>query len=161
MDKLKEIKFDIQYIEENNSLTAFCFKETVRGRKLSIFKKLSKWTEDERESIFSSMPEVRDWFNVGAQIFDSRASKVESTPTTEITELEVGEGIFLTELLMRVGITDSKSEGKRLIIQKGISVNEIKEGNFLRTIDLQDFVDGKLLINKGKKVAHIVKTIGV
>lgn len=60
--------------------------------------------------------------------------------------------ITLIDLLNELKIVSSKSEGRRLIEQNGISVNQEKENNVDRVITKEDFNDGFVVIQKGKKV---------
>lgn len=60
--------------------------------------------------------------------------------------------ITLIDLLNELKIVLSKSEGRRLIEQNGISVNQEKENNVDRVITKEDFNDGFIVIQKGKKV---------
>ena len=60
--------------------------------------------------------------------------------------------ITLIDLLNELKIVSSKSEGRRLIEQNGISVNQEKENNVNRVITKEDFNDGFIIIQKGKKV---------
>lgn len=60
--------------------------------------------------------------------------------------------ITLIDLLNELKIVSSKSEGRRLIEQNGISVNQEKENNVDRVITKDDFNDGFIIIQKGKKV---------
>ena len=60
--------------------------------------------------------------------------------------------ITLIDLLNELKIVSSKSEGRRLIEQNGISVNQEKENNVDRAITKEDFNDGFIVIQKGKKV---------
>ena len=60
--------------------------------------------------------------------------------------------ILLIDLLNELKIVVSKSEGRRLIEQNGISVNQEKEKSIDRIITNVDFKDGFIIIQKGKKV---------
>ena len=60
--------------------------------------------------------------------------------------------INVLDLLTEVGIVSSKSEGRRLMEQNGISINQEKETNTDRIITKADFVNGELIVQKGKKV---------
>lgn len=60
--------------------------------------------------------------------------------------------ITLIDLLNELKIVSSKSDGRRLIEQNGISVNQEKENNVDRVITKEDFNDGFIIIQKGKKV---------
>ena len=68
-------------------------------------------------------------------------------------------GIPLTELLSLSNIVSSKSEGRRMIEQNGISVNGIKEKDTNKIVRFNDFVNNELVIQKGKKVFKKIKLI--
>ena len=84
-------------------------------------------------------------------------SNSESIPTTEMNRSTFEEGIALLDLLMEIGLIPSKGEGKRLVQQNGISVQEVVVADFAKVINLEDFVDGNLMIRKGKKVFHRIQ----
>lgn len=84
-------------------------------------------------------------------------SNSESIPTTEMSRSTFEEGIALLDLLMEIGLIPSKGEGKRLVQQNGISVQEVIVADFAKVINLEDFVDGNLMIRKGKKVFHRIQ----
>ena len=67
------------------------------------------------------------------------------------------KGIGILDLLKNVGLTKSNSEGRRLIEQGGISIDDVKVEDIDRIITLDDFKDGKVLIRKGKKVYHQIR----
>ncbi len=69
----------------------------------------------------------------------------------EIKETMLENGILLTDLLNLSNIVSSKSEGRRMIEQNGISVNGIKEKNINKLITLNDFSNDELIVQKGKK----------
>lgn len=82
----------------------------------------------------------------------------ESIPTTDITLS--GDGIDLISLLTMVELVNTRSEGRRLILQGGIYLEDrqIKQHDYLVT--QQDFDDkGFLLLRKGKKVYHRVRLV--
>lgn len=60
-------------------------------------------------------------------------------------------GLPLTDLLNLSNIVSSKSEGRRMIEQNGISVNGTKENDVNKLITTTDFNNDKLIIQKGKK----------
>lgn len=59
-------------------------------------------------------------------------------------------GLLLTNLLVQSGLVSSKSEGRRMIEQNGISLNSNKESDVNRTITSEDFKNNILIIQKGK-----------
>ncbi len=59
--------------------------------------------------------------------------------------------INILDLLVNVNIVSSKSEGKRLINQNGISINQVKQASISRIVTKKDFEKGFIIIKKGKK----------
>ena len=63
----------------------------------------------------------------------------------------IENGILLTDLLVLTKVVSSKSEGRRLVEQNGISINKNKENDITKLITINDFKDNTLIIQKGKK----------
>ena len=80
-------------------------------------------------------------------------------PSTDLTKEELGEGIQIIDLLAKCGLISSKGEGRRLITQNGISVNDAKVTDIFLEIKEDDFTDNELVIKKGKKVHHKVNLV--
>lgn len=83
----------------------------------------------------------------------------ENIPTTELTQAELGEGMTLIDLMSKASLIKSKSEGRRLIDQSGVTVNDLVVGDVGTRVTESDFEDGKLMIRKGKKVYHRIKLV--
>lgn len=75
----------------------------------------------------------------------------ENIEEVEIDKSLVENGILLTDLLVLTKIVPSKSEGRRMIEQNGISINGAKENDVNKLITKKDFNNGELIIQKGKK----------
>ena len=71
-------------------------------------------------------------------------------PTTELDSLESS---LLLDLMIKAGLIASKSEGRRLIEQGGVSVNGEKVTDPNLTIDVNSLKEG-IKVKKGKKVFH-------
>ena len=72
----------------------------------------------------------------------------------EIFEIEytvANQGILLIDLLLMSGMVPSKSEGRRMIQQNGISINGEKENDVNSIITIEKFNNNELVIQKGKK----------
>ena len=69
----------------------------------------------------------------------------------EIDKSLVENGILLTDLLVLTKIVPSKSEGRRMIEQNGISINGSKENDVTKQITIDAFENNALVIQKGKK----------
>ncbi len=83
----------------------------------------------------------------------------ENMPTTELIKAELGEGITVIDLMTKAGLIKTKSEGRRLIEQSGVTVNDKVVDDVNAAVTEKDFEEGKLIIKKGKKVYHRVKLV--
>ena len=84
-------------------------------------------------------------------IFAGKGSS-ENMPTVSFTETDFVDGkLSVTEALIRAEIAKSKGEGKRLIEQGGITVNDEKVSDVFATIDRSTF-DSEVILKKGKKI---------
>lgn len=93
----------------------------------------------------------------GAKALFGGGANTDNMPTTEISESDLTDGsIGILELLLLVGLIPSKGEGRRLVEQGGISVNDEKVLAISHTLTNSDFEKGFLIIKKGKKVFHKV-----
>ena len=81
----------------------------------------------------------------------------ESIPTTELSRKQLDNGINIIELLVMTGLAPSKGEGRRLVNQGGISIEDFKVESIDHSVCTADFTEGKLIIKKGKKTYHRVK----
>jgi len=75
----------------------------------------------------------------------------ENMPTTRI-ELENGTNIL--DIMLFAKLIPSKSEGRRLVQQGGVYVNDNVISDVNLVIDLSYFVNGEMIIRKGKKNYH-------
>ena len=87
---------------------------------------------------------------ISEEVF-SKGYSSEGMPSVDIT---ISDNMNILDLLVKTNIASSKSEGRRLIIGNGISINSCKQTNpdLIITEDL--FKNNSLVISKGKKT-HI------
>lgn len=78
----------------------------------------------------------------------------ENIPSTEIDDSFFAEDPKVIDAIKLVGFVKSNSEGRRLVDQGGISLGDNKAKSFDEPITKDLFVDGELLLRKGKKVYH-------
>ncbi len=93
-----------------------------------------------------------------ARALFAEGGKSADIPTTVYSKAELDEGKDLITLLVDTKLAKTRSEGRRLILQGGITVNDTKITEFdkkFTTADLNE--DGVLLIKKGKKGYHQIK----
>ncbi|KSU13978.1 tyrosine--tRNA ligase [Lactococcus lactis] len=71
-------------------------------------------------------------------------------PEVFVSKENLLDNFNLQDLLKQSGIVNSKSEGKRLSEQGGISINDERITDPDKRITLSDFVDNQLIIKRGK-----------
>jgi tyrosyl-tRNA synthetase len=125
---------------EIEDIKDLCSKDIREAKKLLAFE-VTKLVHGEEEAI-KARKTAEDLF-AGIGISDNM-------PTKKINENLLD--INILDLLINVEIVSSKSEGRRLMEQNGISINQEKEANINRVITKEDFKDGFIIIQKGKKV---------
>lgn len=76
-----------------------------------------------------------------------------SVPTTVVYDIA---DMKLIDLLQECGLTASRGEGRRLIIQGGVAINGNKVKDEFLTVTDSLFEGGEMLIKKGKKIYHRV-----
>lgn len=86
-------------------------------------------------------------------IFVGGQADVDNMPVAYVGEDEfTDDKVGLTAVLVDAGVAKSKGEGRRLIEQGGISIDDVKQTDPTATLDKKDFEKGYVLLKKGKKV---------
>ena len=73
----------------------------------------------------------------------------ENMPTYELEKITGEQGVM--DVLVEAGFIPSKGEGRRLVQQGGLSINGEKMTDFGLRLTEDLFVDGKVVVKKGKK----------
>ena len=81
-----------------------------------------------------------------AEIFAGQSS--DNMPTVEVAD---AVGKKLLDVLAAAKIIDSKAEGRRLIAQSGLTLNDAKVSDVDYILTAADFIDGAAVVRKGKK----------
>lgn len=80
------------------------------------------------------------------------AGSHENMPTVTLTAQDFTDGkIGLLSVMVKGGMSASNGEARRLVVQGGVSVNDVKAANPSQSFTPDDFADG-IIIKKGKKV---------
>ena len=80
-------------------------------------------------------------------------TNVDTMPTFELSAEDfTDDAIAVNEVLVKAGIAKSKGEGRRLIEQGGVSVDDVKPTSPVATISKADFEKGYVVVKKGKKI---------
>ncbi len=91
----------------------------------------------------------------GARALFSKGVDTDNMPTTALTADDFTDGcISVLDLLIKCSLIPSKGEGKRLIQQGGLSIDDIKITDMFAKLSTADFEKGYVVIKKGKKIHH-------
>lgn len=76
---------------------------------------------------------------------------LDNVPSVEITEEALKEGLNLIGILVEAEFIKSRSEGRRLVEQNGLSLNDERIKDFNYIVEEKDFTDGSALVKRGRK----------
>lgn len=93
-----------------------------------------------------------------AEALFGKGGSTENMPTVSIAAAELEKGILILDLLTSTGIIPSKSEGRRLISQGGLTINNEKVENMDRVVTADDLKNGEIIVRRGKKSFHRIVT---
>jgi len=128
MDEINEMaKWQGSELNKAKEILAYEITKTVHG-------------QEEAEKVQAS---ARGLFSKGAEM------DLTSVPCTDISA-----GLSAIEVLEAMKLIPSRGEGRRLITQGGVSLNGEKITAHDQIISAEDFKDGYILVQKGKKVYH-------
>ena len=124
-------------------------EKTMEGAQFNKAKELLAF---ELTKLVHGEEEANKALEAARSLFSANTSSA-NMPTTEIEASELTDGgMNILDLLVRCGLAPSKGEGRRLVTQNGISVNDAKFTDPKGSVDLS----GEVVIKKGKKVFHKV-----
>ena len=90
-----------------------------------------------------------------ARALFSGSGNLDNMPSYTLSKDDLTDGkIAVNDILFKAGMTKSKGEGRRLIEQGGVSVNDKKVASAVETVCADDFSDGSIVVKKGKKVFY-------
>ncbi len=99
--------------------------------------------------------EEADKAQEAARALFGKGQNTDNMPSTELTSGDLDDGsVGVLDLLLKCGLVPSKKEGRRLIEQGGISVDDKKIADVYAKVGAADFEKGYVVIKKGKKVYH-------
>ncbi len=89
----------------------------------------------------------------GARALFSGKGNTDNMPTTALAADDFADGkIQLIDMMLKAGIIKSRGEGRRLIEQGGVTVNDVKAASFADVVELEKFSEGNVIVKKGKKI---------
>lgn len=106
---------------------------------------LTKLVHDEEEAVKAQ---------TAAKALFAGGADNSNMPSTSLTDDDFADGVVsVLDMMIKAGIAKSKGEGRRLIQQGGVAVNDEKVTDVNMTLSASDF-DSDVILRKGKKVFH-------
>lgn len=120
--------------------------ETLRGAELNPIKKLLAW----RITALIHGKEAADQAQKQAEELFEGGGRSDNMESYELSRDALGE-LKILDFLAEHHLVPSKGEGRRLIQQKGISLNEHPFDDPFRVFTEADFPNGECILRRGKK----------
>ena len=92
-----------------------------------------------------------------AEALFGKSNDMSEIPTTDISKAEFDEKSRITDIMLVCGLIPSLGEGRRLIQQGGVRIDDEKVDDVNLSVTLPE--SGEFIIQKGKKVFHRVRVI--
>ena len=106
---------------------------------------LTKLVHDEEEAVKAQ---------TAAKALFAGGADNSNMPSTTLTDDDFTDGVVsVLDMMIKAGIAKSKGEGRRLIQQGGVAVNDEKVTDVNITLSASDF-GSEVILRKGKKVFH-------
>ena len=125
---------------ETSDIKQLCQKDIREAKRILAFE-VTKLVHGEEEAVNAKKASEALFNGIG---------KSDNMPTIELSK-EILD-INIIDLLVKSELVESKSEARRLIDQKGISLNQEKINSKETIITNKELNDNSLIIQKGKKV---------
>ncbi len=93
-----------------------------------------------------------------AKAIFSGAADLDNMPSTALTDDDFTDGVIdILDILMKAEITKSRGEGRRLVQQGGISVDDAKVTDFAMSFTQDALKANPIVVKKGKKIFHKIE----
>lgn len=130
-------------MEEINSLSALEGSDINKAKEILAYE-ITKTVHGEAEAAKA--------LEASRKIFVEGQSRSADMPTTEIDRSEFeGEGMGIINLLKELKLVPNTSEGFRAVEQGGVRLGGEQIEDRKRLVTIDDFKDGELIVQKGKK----------
>ena len=137
-------------IELNEAENIFNKEKNINNLKILLANEATKILHGE-ESAKKAAQTAKDTFESG--------TLASGLPEINIKKEEIKKGVRILDLIANNKILSSKSEAKRVIINKGLKVNDEVVEDEKQILKLKDFEKGNLKLSYGKKRHYIIKII--
>lgn len=132
-------------LEEIDKMDSWQGSELNKAKEILAFE-LTKLVHGEEEALKAQE---------GARALFSGSGNTDNMPTFALSEADFTDGeILINDIMVKAGMIPSKGEGRRLIQQGGVSVDDKKLATPFDTAKKEDFEKGYIIIKKGKKVFY-------
>ena len=85
-------------------------------------------------------------------------ANLDNMPTTTLSDADFTDGkIDILDILLKTNITKSRGEGRRLVQQGGVSVDDKKVADIGLSFTSDDLKANAIIVKKGKKIFHKVQ----
>ncbi len=130
-------------LEEIDKMSTWEGSQLNTAKEILAFE-LTKLVHGEEEAI-KAQTAAKALFGAGGDL--------ENMPTTVLSKEDFTDSsISVIDAMLKAGIIKSKGEGRRLIEQGGVSLDDKKVTDFAAVISVSDFEKGHVILKKGKKV---------
>ncbi|MBS3994442.1 MAG: tyrosine--tRNA ligase [Alkaliphilus sp.] len=94
-----------------------------------------------------------------AKALFGKGALTDSIPYSEISRKDFNDSMEILTLLEKVKLIPTRSEGRRLITQGGITLDDVKIDDPQHVVKESDFKDGTIMFRKGKKIYHQIRLV--
>ncbi len=130
-------------LEEIDKMDAWQGSELNKAKEILAYE-LTKLVHGEEEAL-KAQEAAKALFGGGVN--------TDNMPTVALSEGEFTDGaIGLIDIMLKAGTIKSRGEGRRLIEQGGVSVDDEKAKSFADTISKESFGKGYVIVKKGKNI---------
>jgi tyrosyl-tRNA synthetase len=140
----------LYFLDENVSdLQERILREPINELKKHFAYEMTKWVHGEEEAQ-KALDSAQTLFGKHSHWQDQ-----EGIPKIEIEVSKLPQGIL--DIIVHAGFVSSKTEAKKLILGKGLTLGEKICEDIQHQIQIQDFENDQLLLRKGKKDYKILR----
>lgn len=116
-------------------------QDIVNAKKVLSFE-ITKFVRGEEDALIAQ--------EASKALFNGEGN-LDNVPTYEISKKDFENGLLIVDIAVNSKLISSKSEGRRLIEQNGLFLNNEKVSTFDQKLTKDDFKDEFALLKKGKK----------
>lgn len=129
-------------MEEVNRLSSLKGSEINTAKKIAAFE-ITKIIHGEKDALEAQ--------RTSEELFENNNSCTDNIPTVKIESTYIENGVNIVDLVVKSGISSSKSQARTLIEQGGISINneKILDTKYILT---KETFQSEIILKKGKKI---------